>query len=362
MKKAIWLFLFPLSLFAQQASRKAIGVNYLGGNLFFHTAKIKIPKPAYNQGIEISYSTLLGGKKEWHQRFGFPETGIHLCVADNGNRLLGYSIGLYPSIQFRWWQQGKWQAFFKIGGGIGIVTKHWQRVPISDTINNIIGGLVNNFTQMQVGGRYYVSQNLGIQGGLFFHHASNAAARQPNLGLNTYGLYVGAIYLPKGYISSYTRQQLSDGKQPIRIGAKLGFGMAEDKIPNGPMYRMYNITVFAAKGYLHKNSVWLGSDMTYNSSLYAKYQHNGNYIGVKWKYAWRYSVFAAHEFVFGKTGLYGQLGYYLNRPIGGPKLYQRLGILYHPYRHKQKDLFFSLQLKTHLAQAEHAEIGMGFMF
>lgn len=365
--RCIALLILLLSVISgrSQENNLNFGVNGLTGKMFKHTDKIHIPTPVYQQALEWSYRKQTQGNKAWQQRLGYPETSLNLLIAYNGSADLGYTFGIYPAIQFRLAGNKRFALWTKLGGGVGYVTKFWKRTPAADSVNNIIGGRINNVSMFQLGLRYHMSSLWSVQGGLHFYHASNASARQPNFGINTYGLFAGLTYHPKGYKHPFHKIKEENEKRVYSAGLRLGFSRAEDKIADGPMYSAYNISGFVQRCFRQKYQWSLGVDATYFEKLYAIYKGNGLYKGKENMQAMRYSVFLGNEFLFGKIGLPLQLGIYLNRPIQGPFIYQKLGLNYHVYQKsvsKIQDIFLFTQLKTHLVQAELAEIGIGFLF
>lgn len=330
-----------------------------------HTPKIHLTPPRYSQAFELSYSRQTTGEKEWHQRFGFPEIALNLSAARYGSAELGMAFGFYPSIAFPILRFKHADWYWKLGGGIGMATQSWQRTPASDSMNNILGSKVNNFTMIQTAYRFSFQKHWTIQAGIHFFHVSNAAARQPNYGINTLGVFLGAAYHRSGYSNTFIKKSLPHHPNPLNLGFRTSISFSEAKTVDGPIYPHYNFTLFGAKMYRNKSRAILGADATYSSKVYAFLKNGYTYPGKERKYAWQYSVFAGHEFVFGKIGLPLQLGYYLNHSIGGNKLYQKLGLNYHFYHRSHKvlkDLFLFTQLKTHYASAEYAEIGLGCLF
>lgn len=359
--------IIPYVLFAQQTEEKSIsyGASYLGGKVFIHTPKIHVDAQPYTQAIEFSYKKQTTGNKPWQQRFGFPETGLNLSLVNYGSPLIGKAVGFYPSIQFRIISAKNSFWYLKIGGGLGLASKHWKRTPAADSINNIIGSTLNNFTMIQSGIRKKIAPNWSIQGGIHFYHISNAAARQPNYGINTIGAFVGVNYHPRGVVMQFEKKETLKYKNPLNLVAKATLAFAEAKTVNGPLYPYYNITLAASKMYRNKSRAMLGIDATYSAELYTQFKNSYNFRGKEKQHAIRYSAFGAHEFVFGKIGLPLQLGFYLNRPAGGRKMYQKLGMNYHFYHNDNKlvkDAFITTQLMTELVNAQYAEFGLGFMF
>jgi len=342
-----------------------IGAQYLGGKIIVHTPKIHVSAPPYSQAMVFSWLKQSTGNKAWQQRFGFPETGLNLALVHYGKKELGQAIGLYPSIQFRLLGNYRSHWFLKIGGGLGLTNQSWQRTPAADSINNILGSRLNNFTMIQSGYRVYLNRFWSAQAGLQFFHLSNAATRQPNYGINTLGFTAGVVYRSSGNMPRPVHHDWPMEKNRFNIGLKTAFSMAEAKAVDGPLYPYYHVSLFASQMYRNKSRAMLGLDATYSTELYALYKNNYRYAGHEREKAIRYSVFAAHEFVFGKIGLPLQFGYYLNRPAGGRKTYQKLGINWHMYRNDQailKDVFLFTQLFTELVNAQYAEVGLGFMF
>lgn len=351
------------TLFAQKPH--ALQLNYLGGRVLIHTPKIHVEPPAYSNALEFSYIYQTTGNKSWHQKFGFPEIGLNACYANYLNERFGSAIGIYPSILFTILKLNKASIYGKVGGGISLASKKWQRVPYSDSSYNIISSKVNNMSMFQLGIRYPISMNWKLHGGVHFFHVSNASARQPNFGINTYGAFLGLQYFPNGNNPTLKKSEISKVKNSFNVGLRLAGAFAEDKVVNGPIYHHFGGSIFGRKMYRNKNSLLFGADMYYNSKWYAFFRNNHLFPGNERTKSFRYSLFAGHEFLFGKFAVPLQLGIYLNRPLGGELLYQKLGLAYYVYNSSKgfiKNMFVTSLLKTHYANAEYAELGIGVLF
>lgn len=362
------LFCLPISLFAQEDKNLngcSFGMNYLGGKILIHTPKIHIDAPPYSSAIELSYKKQCLGNKPWHQKFGFPEAAVNICYSMNGDKVLGNAIAIYPSIQFKILGTHKLNWFGKVGGGLGYINQRWQRTPSADSINNIIGSRLNNFSMFQTGLRFKIEKHWSAQVGLHFYHLSNAAARSPNFGINTFGFHAGINYFPNGIIENFTKQNFPKQKNPLNFGMSSSIAFAEAKTPNGPLYRIYTFTLHGAKMYRNKNRILFGSDAIYSYKSRAFINNTYQTKNGKLVSAWQHTAFIGHEFLFGRTGFPVYAGAYLTRPIGGEKIYQKVGITYHFYtkkHHWAKDIYTALILKTHLVQAQYAELGLGILF
>ncbi|MBL7754943.1 MAG: acyloxyacyl hydrolase [Chitinophagaceae bacterium] len=343
-----------------------LGINYLGGSMLVHTKKIHTTASAYVQGMEFSYIQKGHGSKYWHRKYGYPETSLNMSFASYSRPDLGWAVGIYPAIQFSLFESRKLNWYFRLGGGFGYASKPWSRLPYSDSSNNILGSHFNNFTMLQTGVRWAINSHWQLNSGVHFFHVSNAAARQPNYGMNTLGFYLGAVYMPRPWQKP---KQEAPEKSPYKkwtAGLTFTTSYAEDKAVNGPIFRNYTVGLLAGYHWRNKFKTSVGFDGAYSARLQAFYKNNYLYPGEEFKHAWRYSAFVNHEFLFGRVGLPLQLGVYLNKPMGGEAIYQKVGLNYHliPASHRWmiRDMVCMLQLKTHYASAEYVECGLGFFF
>lgn len=334
----------------------------MGGRIFIHTPKIYTDAPPFSGGFELSFQQQTDGRRDWHQRFGFPEVGIHLFYAQHGSSQLGYSISCYPTIQFRIVDLPKGYCFLKFGGGLGYASKHWQRLPSADTMMNIIGSHINNFTMFQLGGRHVFSDRFSAQAGLHFYHLSNAAARSPNYGINTYGAFLGANYHLQPALQHFRHRPLTKFHNPLNLVVSGSVAFAEDKTPDGPLYPVLTGSLALYQMYRNKSRVFFGSDVIYSTKTRSFIRNTNQQTNGHWLDPLQYTAYVGHQFLFGKIGFPLTFGAYLNRPVGGQKIYQKLGMNYHVLHYRKgpiKDGFLSLILKTHLIQAQYAELGFG---
>jgi len=366
MRIGFLLFLFlPVYVLSQPLSSDgtALSMSYMAGKIFMHTPKIHLKAPPYSSGVELSYKKQTTGTKDWQQRFGFPEVGVNLFLSMNGSKELGTALGIYPSIQFRLLTFKKAYWYFKLGGGIGLVSKHWERTPAADSMNNVIGSALNNFTMFQSGIRFTLNQHWTTNAGIHFYHLSNAAIRSPNFGINTFGIHVGVNYHPKGVVHVVEKKELIKRKNPLNLSGSVSIAFAEDKTADGPVYPIATGTLFGSKMYCNKSRIMVGMDAIYNTKSRAFIRNTYQMKDGKYLSSWQYTAFLGHEFLFGRIGFPVIAGAYLNRPVGGKKIYQKLGMNLH-YFHRNdkiiKDAYISLLLKTHLVQAQYAELGFGF--
>jgi len=339
----------------------------MGGRVLKHTPNFRPKVPAYSQAAELNLVWQTNGLKAWEQRRHYPLWGIGLMVTDYGDKaVLGQAIAAYPNLQLPLATGKKWEWTLRAGYGFAYLTKPFSRAPRWDTVNNAIGGHINNFTLFATDLRYKLSNRLEWQLGLNFTHASNAAYQVPNLGINMYGAHMGLRYFPKGKIKE--RPQLQAPPLPNRFLAQAKLGIAFNQMGSGggPLYPNYLLSLYGSYRYHSHNKVFAGIDYSYHSRIYAFLRNNEILPGEEKNYSWKGAFFAGHEWLFGRFGIVAQVGvYYHQAYLRTMPLYQKLGghiYLLQNEKGMLKELFAYGILKTHLAQAELAEFGLGFGF
>jgi hypothetical protein len=90
-----------------------------------------------------------------------------------------------PSVEY-WFPSQKTSAYFSIGGGFG-----WADSTGRDN------GLGQDFTFnwfSQLGLRQKITENLSLQGGVYFQHLSNLGMTDPNPGIDAVGFTLGCCW------------------------------------------------------------------------------------------------------------------------------------------------------------------------
>jgi hypothetical protein len=345
-----------------------IEVNYFRGKIFKHTKKILAPVPPHSSAIELNFVQQTFGHKAWHKGRNYPVVGFAIAYTDYGaDSTFGKCTAIYPSLQLPILRLKNVEWTFRAAFGLGYATKRFERYPSWDTLNTAIGSHFNNYSFYATDIRYRINEHWDVQAGGNFSHISNAAFRQHNRGVNMYGYHVGLRYFP---VSSKPERINTDEKQRLRnrlLGqVRLGISANELSAPDGPLYPIYLATGYASWRYAGKNKLLLGVDYSYHSGIYAFLRNNEIETGKEKDASWKSSVYAAHEFLFGRTGIVLQFGWYLKQTyIKTDNYYQKMGGNYYFIQNEKgfiKELYGSILLKTHKAQAELVEMGLGFGF
>lgn len=351
----------------QEGAGFGIETNAMAGSVFKHTEKFTLPIPSLSTAYELNMVWQTCGRKQWHQRVKFPVWGIGLTYTDYGiDAIYGHAIGIYPNLQVPLIKGNKWEWTIRFGMGIGIISKHFSRGPDWDTLNVAIGSKVNNFSLFMTDLRYHVNKHLDLQAGVNFSHISNGTYHLPNLGINMYGGHIGIRYFPVTSQPVCTMRDLKSLPSRWLLQGRFSMGLTEGGAPLGPVYKVYLATVYMSKRWHSKNKIFAGLDYSYHEDIYAFMRNNELETGHESQFAWKSAIVGGAEFGVGCMGIILQGGVYIHEAVlKQDPYYEKIGAHIYLVQNEQgllKEVFLSAMLKTHKANAELAEFGIGFGF
>lgn len=366
MRQAI-LFICCLLSTVRVAGQYGIEANVMGGKVLKHTTKFSAPVPQLSTAIDVALIKQTRGVQDWEQRRRYPLWGVGLCLTHYGiDSIYGNALGLYPMMQFPIVRGKSVEWTVRAGLGIGYVTQHYSRAPVWDTLNNAIGSSINNFTMIATDIRYRLNAHWRIQAGLNFSHLSNGSMKQPNLGVNMYGGHVGLQYRPAGDEHEQIVKDRPRLRNRVLVQARLGLSFNESGNTDGPIYVGHLASLYASRRYAGKNKLLAGIDYSYHPSIYAFQRNNEINIGRERANSWKSAVFVGHEWLFGRMSVMTQVGYYIKDAVlRHDRFYEKIGYNYYLVRREHgtlKELCLTVLLKTHKADAELVEWGIGVGF
>jgi hypothetical protein len=367
----LFLICFFNAAYAQNpASWSGFGIeaNAMFGKVYKHTKKFRADVPDHSSAFEINFVQQTYGKKTWHQRRNFPLVGFAFAFTNYGlDSIYGKCISMYPTLQLPIIRGKKIEWTFKAGFGLGYATRRFERAPGWDTLNTAIGSHFNNYSFFATDLRYRIDNHWDVQLGGNFSHMSNAAFRSPNLGINMYGAHIGVRYFPVTSMpEKIIKDQLPKLKNRWLVQARLGIAGTETSAPDGPLYPIYIISGYTSRRYAGKNKMFAGFDYCYNNSVYAFLRNNEIFVGSEKTHSWNSSFFIGNEFLLGHVGILMQVGVYIKEAaLKLDPYYEKIGGNFYLVQKEKgaiKELYLSALLKTHKAQAELVEMGLGFGF
>lgn len=352
---------------AQPAPGFGIEATALAGRIFKHTQRFSGPIPRLSGGFDLNFLWKTRGTAEWQHRRHFPTVGVGITYTYYDRQDYGQSIGFYPNLELPLIRRSNWEWTLRFGMGLGYISKRYAPyAPDYDTLNNAIGGHVNNFSLLASDLRWHLNEHWDLQGGINFTHMSSAKFRLPNLGINLLAAHIGVRYFPVTAKPRIEARLLAPLPNRWLIQFRQGLAMSTGESRGSAATPVYLSALFVSKRYWSKNKVYAGIDYSYHESLYDFQRLQGIHPGSEKKYSWKSGVYAGHEFLYGRVGLVTQIGMYIHQAVlPSPIIYQKLGMNWYLRQSEIgpiKECFVSTLLKTHYATAELAELGLGIGF
>ncbi|MBN4072871.1 acyloxyacyl hydrolase [Crocinitomix catalasitica] len=312
-------------------------------------------------GLELTLWQQYQDTSAMSERLKQPIRGISLSFIDFGYKeVLGLGFGLTQHLKFPVLAIGK-NLFldYSIGAGCGFITTHYDVE--TNPKNNAIGSNLNSRVDMEFSLTHYLKKfHYGI--GVAFAHFSNGALKNPNLGLNSPG-----IFLTGGYnFQERMRQKKNFGLNKRddenhysdhSIITEIIFTAKE--VSDVPLIARVYPVIACRFSYIYRPGIKWGfetsTDLTYNGAN----QHF--YPGTDYSFfeTIQLGIYGGGIAYFHKSAVVLGGGLYLVDEINvSGRIYNRLG-----FQHYFSDrLYISFAIKANFAKAEYFEFGLGYKF
>ena len=344
-----------------------IEASMIAGKVYKHESKFTLPIPALTTGTEVNLTLRTYGKKNWEQLCHYPTMGLGFTYINYGlDDIYGRCLGIYPNISFRLIGSKKIDWSFRIGDGIGYVSKTFRRVAPVDTINVAIGSHFNDFAMLMTDLRWHINMHWDAELGANITHISNASIGKPNLGINMIGTHFGLVYFPVTSTPTRIARDLPPLSNRWLLQARLSMAYVSSYTHGGPLYPVYLSSVYTSRRWHSRYKVFAGIDYVYYQNIYSWLRNNQLAVGKEKEQSYKSAIFAGNEFLFGRLGISLQMGYYLHQAaIKTSSVYEKVGGQYYLVQKEKgplKEFFLSAYVKTHGSVAELGELGLGFGF
>ncbi len=297
----------------------------------------------------------VSGKKPWHHQYRRPSYGFSFYTGQVNPELTGSAFALLTYLNLHIVERQRFEWNFRMGIGPGYIHKIFS--PETNNRNNAIGSHFNAAILMSSGLRWK-GNTFDWGAGLSFLHFSNGAFKTPNLGINLPSLYADLRY----HIRRNPVRRLPEGTPSFKkhwyFSALLSGGLKEILPSGGQKYPVTDLSVFATRQYSPRSGISFGADVFYNSSLPVLQKNATGEVYPDLSFV-QVGVHAGYEMGLDHLKILFQTGGYLHsRYKTDGSIYQRVGLRYY----FPSNLIVHLSLKTHLAKADYAEIGIGYRF
>jgi hypothetical protein len=335
---------------------------YYGWTLDHH---IEItPYKRHYPAFEVSLQKATYGRTRWEYMYNYPLIGISYWYSDLGNtKPLGAAHAVFPYINFPLLSKKGFNIYFRLGVGLGYLTKKYDRYENYE--NLAIGSHLNGNVNLLIEGRAPLGKRLVASGGISLVHFSNGGIRQPNYGLNMPGVNFALAYrvskenpylrkklLPELYLFEF------DGKRFINIDLDIAFGMKDMQSMLGTGNN-YLVTAFWGNmlwptGY--KSRLGFGFDISFDGSDEKTLELRGVYPEHTIQLV-KTGLNAAYELGFSRMAIMLNLGWQLTG------LDKRDGYIYEKLALRfglTDNLYTALTLKANYGKADFITLGIGY--
>lgn len=356
------LFIFCIPICYSQSNSSYIQTDYFYGNIINHNPDISILLQGHPTGFFISYNKKSFGEENWQEHYNYPDFGYSFGYQDYKSAILGKLYSIYGHYNFYLFnRKNKNQFIFRTGIGLAYNTNPYNKE--TNNKNTAFGSHLNSSTYFKLYfQRENLVNNLGLNTGLTFVHASNSNIKSPNSGVNIWAFTLGLNYnltskeKPIAFIPSSESRLF---KEPIKYNFALRGGVNESGIIGSGIKPFFVASVYADKRLNRKSAIQLGADLYISPMLKEFYQLNLTIPHTHLKETNSFSrvgLFVGHELFINKIAVETQLGYYVKYPFEYEgRVYETLGLK----RYINHKWFVSIRLKAHAANAETVEFGGG---
>lgn len=363
MYKTLCFLIFACTICTAQTNIKkyySVDASYFYGSIMEHNPHISHLITGHPEGVILSFNQKTYGLEAWEARYNYPNVGYSFTYQDMKNPHLGKNFGVYAHLGFYFLNRN---LTVKVGQGLALTTNPYH--PDKNYRNNAYGSRIMSSTLFS--GNYQkqnIFKGLGVQAGFSLIHYSNADFKSPNNSTNTVVFNAGLNYLfdYKDKVDFIPKENSEKYSEPFHYNIVLRGGVNTIGIIGSKSYPFLTISAYADKRINRKSTFQAGTELFLSRAMeeYIYYQSvtfpYGQTTGEE--DSKRVGAFIGHQLTFRKLSVITQAGYYLYYPYDNyvDPLYFRVGL----QRPIYKDLFGSVTLRAHGANAEAVEFSIGY--
>ena len=354
--------IFSCEIRAQENKQYSVEANYFYGSIWEHNPNISHLITEHPEGILLHFNRKTYGYQPWERRYNYPDVGFSFSYQNLKNPHLGENYGLYAHLGFYFLKR---HLLLKVGQGLALTNNPYH--PDDNFRNNAYGSRILSSTIFTGNLQFdQVIGGLGFQVGLSLIHYSNADFKSPNSSTNTLALSAGVNYHFEHdeEVTYIPKDPKKPFYEPFRFNAVIRGGVNTIGVIGSESYPFLTFSGYVDKELNHKSTLQAGAEFFLSRAL----EEFIRYHAIAFPYddstgeedAKRAGVFVGHQLTFRKLSLITQLGYYVYYPYDKyvERVYNRIGL----QREITHDLFGSVTVRSHAANAEAVELSIGYRF
>jgi hypothetical protein len=335
---------------------------YYGWTLDHHI-EMTIFKRHY-PAFEFSVQKATHGRTRWEYMYNYPLIGVSYWYSGLGDaEALGSAHAVFPYINFPLLGKKGFNIFFRLGVGLGYLTKRYDRYKNYE--NLAIGSHFNGAVNLLFEARLPVGKKFVVSGGVSLVHFSNGGIKQPNYGLNMPGINFAMAYKVSPE-NPYLRKKLLpelypfefDGRRYLGLDLDIAFGIKDmqSMLGRGNQYLVCSLWGNLLWPVSYKSRLGFGMDISYDGSDEKTLELQGQSVEHTIQLV-KTGVAASYELAFSRMAIMLNLGWQLTG------LDKRDGYVYEKLALRfslTEDIYTALTLKANYGKADFITIGMGY--
>ena len=334
-----------------------LDINYFKGTIPLHNKDILHLIQGHPEGTIIGWNQRTDGKKEWQQRYNYPDYGASFMYQDLKNEVLGNTFGFYGHFNFYFFKR---RLMFRVASGIVAASNPYDKN--SNPKNNAFGSklLASSYLMLNYNKPRLLGP-IGVQTGLVFFHASNGNFKAPNTSVNTIAFNIGINYdLDTKEVAYEEPIKETAIDKTVKYNFVLRSGVNQTDVVGSEQFPFMTLSAYADKRINFFSALQLGVEAFFSKALEEEIYYRSVAFPEKpsdpeadYK---RVGGFLGYELFINNWSLVTQLGYYLYYPYDFEgRVYNRLGLKYY----FSEKWFGTVSVKSHIATAESVEFGIG---
>ncbi|MFA0962856.1 acyloxyacyl hydrolase [Roseivirga sp. BDSF3-8] len=326
------------------------------GFIMQHAPSVAHLVDSHPRGLQLDFRQHTYGYNDWEAIYNYPDAGLSLTYFDYQNEELGKSVGLLGFYDVYFLRKSDHTLRWRVGFGAGYHTTPYDRE--ENNKNNLLGSTLTFALQSRLSYAFRFHPQWESSLSVSLTHFSNGAISKPNKGINIPGINTGIAYRLEAKEPEYKDRPawiIPDRRWHINI--LLSGGVKEIEPLGLPRYPFMVATTYADYRASQRSALQIGIEGFFSRASREEIRWDRELQqGNKPDYR-RIGIIAGHELLINRLSIVTQAGFYIYAPYNRDKpVYQRYGLKYY----WGKGGFASLMLKTHLANADAVECGVGW--
>ena len=333
-------------------------LSYHSGMIMPHVPAIDLMTNDYTSGLDLRLLHTTDGSRGWHHLYHFPRMGLGYYHGSLGNnRVYGRAHSLYgffeapaatitPVIALH----------YRMSAGLSYITRTFD---VNQNLYNIaIGSHLNLHYKLSLLVTLRLMDNCRLVAGMGLNHFSNGKIQSPNKGLNLISGSAGLRYTLHKPERKKRNPNLSDLPGKNHFSLIWSHGVKDYNRFHPEVYYISSMNLSYERQYARVAKYGIGLDAFYNPSL-KRHLKEPTGSSLTHPALYRVGVHLSHDLIVGDFSLSMQLGHYIyNKIFYITDLYNRIGLKYYTNEH----FIINVSLKSHNANAEFIEFGMGYQW